>query len=112
MHDLPPAPHLATVHHPNEVAQTQAVATVESLRDKLPQLRIVQHTGGGSFKSQMKKADKSGARLALIWGEDEVASGTVGVKALRLEDRSEEGPGQQSIALADLQDTLRAMLAL
>lgn len=93
-------------------AQTQAVATVESLRDKLPQLRIVQHTGGGSFKSQMKKADKSGARLALIWGEDEVASGTVAVKALRLQDRPEEGPGQQSISLADLQDTLRAMLAL
>ncbi len=44
---------------------------------------VVQHAGGGSFKSQMKKADASGARHALILGEDELKSGEVTVKALR-----------------------------
>ncbi|MGE0876135.1 MAG: histidine--tRNA ligase [Burkholderiales bacterium] len=44
---------------------------------------VVQHAGGGSFKSQMKKADASGARYALILGEDELKSGEVTVKALR-----------------------------
>jgi histidyl-tRNA synthetase len=49
-------------------------------------LRLVTHTGGGSLKSQMKRADKSGALLALIMGEDEMQSGTVGVKYLRSAD--------------------------
>ena len=41
------------------------------------------HAGGGSFKSQMKKADASGARLALIVGDDEAAADTVAIKTLR-----------------------------
>ena len=69
----------------------------------------MQHNGGGSFKSQMKKADKSGARLALIWGEDEVAAGTVSLKALRQEDK--ERVGQQSVCRAELEQTLQALLA-
>ncbi len=44
---------------------------------------VVQHAGGGSFKSQMKKADGSGAWLALIVGEDELGKGEVAVKPLR-----------------------------
>ncbi len=92
-----------------DAAQRQAVATTEAIRDALPALRIVQHTGGGSFKSQMKKADRSGARIALIWGDDEVAAGTVSLKALREEDR--ERVSQQAVALDDLQETLRALLA-
>ncbi len=44
---------------------------------------VVQHAGGGSFKSQMKKADASGAKLALIVGEDELAAGEVTAKPLR-----------------------------
>jgi histidyl-tRNA synthetase len=44
---------------------------------------LVVHAGGGSFKSQMRKADKSGARLAIILGETELAAGTVAVKYLR-----------------------------
>ena len=90
-------------------AQREAVAASELLRDAFPGLRIVQHNGGGSFKSQMKKADKSGARLALIWGEDEVASGTVSLKALREADK--ERLGQQSVARTELEQTLRALLA-
>ncbi len=66
-----------------EGAYPVALAAVEALRDTRPDLRIVQHAGGGSFKSQLKKADKSGARMALIWGGDELAAGTVTIKALR-----------------------------
>ena len=58
----------------------------EDWRDQIHGLRLVTHTGGGSLKSQMKRADKSGALLALIMGEDEMQSGTVGVKYLRSAD--------------------------
>jgi histidyl-tRNA synthetase len=90
-------------------AQTAAFAASEKLRDAFAGLRIVQHTGGGSFKSQMKKADKSGARVALIWGEDEVAAGTVSLKALRGHDGVQQG--QQSVAREQLEEALRALLA-
>ena len=92
-------------------AQREAVATIERTRDQLPALRIVQHAGGGSFKSQMKKADKSGARVALIWGEDEVAAGTVTLKHLRQRAEQEQGSGQQAIPLQDLQGTLATVFA-
>ena len=46
-------------------------------------LAVVLHAGGGSFKSQMKKADGSGARFAIILGETEVAAGKVSLKDLR-----------------------------
>jgi histidyl-tRNA synthetase len=49
----------------------------------VPGLRLLAHCGGGSFKSQFKKADKSGARLALILGDEELAQGTLGCKPLR-----------------------------
>jgi len=93
-------------------AQRTALAVVEQLRDQLPALDIVQHAGGGSFKSQMKKADKSGARVALIWGEDEVAAQTVSVKPLR--DTGGEGARalQQTVPVEKLQETLCAVLAL
>ncbi len=55
----------------------------ESLRDQLPQLNLRVQAGGGSFKSQMRKADKSGAQLAMILGESEVEAGTVSIKHLR-----------------------------
>ncbi|MBK1707929.1 MULTISPECIES: histidine--tRNA ligase [Marichromatium] len=66
-----------------ERAQQEAPVLAERLRDALPELRLVVHAGGGSFKSQFKRADKSGARYALILGEDEAERGVVGVKALR-----------------------------
>ncbi len=88
-----------------------ALSTVESLRDEFPRCKIVQHTGGGSFKSQMKKADKSGARLALIWGEDEVSAGTVTVKPMRVKKESGERMAQQSCQLSELQALLKTALA-
>jgi histidyl-tRNA synthetase len=90
-------------------AECSALVTTEQIRLDFPQLSIVQHRGGGSFKSQMKRADKSGARVALIWGEDEVAAQTVTVKFLR---ESEGGQmRQRTVPLGELETTLQAALA-
>jgi histidyl-tRNA synthetase len=93
-----------------EGAHRAALAAVEGLRDTSPQLKVIQHTGGGSFKSQMKKADKSGARVALIWGEDEAASGSVTVRPLREGADGERGE-QRTVPVSELQATLTAALA-
>jgi histidyl-tRNA synthetase len=63
-----------------------AAALAESLRTRFPEWRISSHVGGGSMKSRMKKADRSGARLALILGENEHARDEVAVKPLRTAD--------------------------
>lgn len=83
-----------------EAAELAALALSERLRDQLPNLRLQVNAGAGSFKSQFKKADKSGALYALILGEDELAQQVVGCKPLR-------GQGeQQSIAWSALADHL------
>ncbi len=94
-----------------EEAHRAALSAVESLRDQMPRCKIIQHIGGGSFKSQMKKADKSGARVALIWGEDEVAAGTVALKPLREQQDGGERLAQTSSPLAELPAALMAALA-
>ena len=63
----------------------QAMQLAEQLRTALPAVRIETNCGGGSFKSQIKKADKSGAAVAIILGEDELSFNTVQVKFLRQE---------------------------
>ena len=75
-----------------------------TIRATIPSAKVLCHCGGGSFKSQMKKADKSGAKIALILGEDEVAKQQVGVKYLR------EEKDQETIAFADLVDYLKSAL--
>jgi histidyl-tRNA synthetase len=60
-----------------------AFALVEGLRDEFPDITVEMNCGGGSFKSQLKRADRSGATVALILGEDEIAARTIGIKALR-----------------------------
>ena len=87
-----------------ESAMQQGFRLAESLRDALPQLRLLMHCGGGSFKSQFKKADKSGAQLALILGEDELAKQQVTIKYLR-EDRP-----QVAVAQTALVDYLKTMV--
>ncbi len=77
--------------------ELQALVLAENLRSQCPGIRLECHCGGGSFKSQMKKADKSGASIALILGEDEKASGTVSVKFLR-EDMDQQSVTQDSLA--------------
>ncbi|MDZ7924207.1 MAG: histidine--tRNA ligase [Marinagarivorans sp.] len=63
--------------------QPQAFALAEEIRENLPFLRVVLNCGGGSFKNQLKRADKSGADVAVILGESEVAENLVGLKWLR-----------------------------
>jgi histidyl-tRNA synthetase len=72
---------VAYVVHAGEGAAALARRVAETLRDA--GLPIVVNAGGGSFKAQMKRADASGARFALIVGEDEAAANRVAVKALR-----------------------------
>ncbi len=83
------APRIAAdvyVVHQGEAADKFARAAAERLRDQ--GLHVILHCGGGSFKSQMKKADASGARYAVIVGDDEAAAGEVSLKSLReLEDQ-------------------------
>jgi histidyl-tRNA synthetase len=74
----------------------QAMQLAEQLRTGLPSLRVEAHCGGGSFKSQIKKADKSGAAVAVILGEDELLSNTVQVKFLR-QERPQETVDQQNL---------------
>ncbi len=68
-----------------ELAERKGGLLAERLRDELPELRLITHCGGGSFKSQFKRADRSGAELALILGDDEARELTIGVKTLRKE---------------------------
>lgn len=82
----------------------QGLLLAEALRDELPQLTIEFHSGGGSVKSQMKKADKSGAVLALILGEDEQQKDEVAVKALR------DDVPQQCVPREDLVSTILNLL--
>ena len=68
----------------------------ETLRDDLPQLKVMNHCGAGNFKKQMKRADQSGASIALIIGQNEMASQQVAVKYLR-----EQQP-QETVSINEL----------
>ncbi|KOR27769.1 histidinol dehydrogenase, partial [Achromatium sp. WMS1] len=87
-----------------EPAQQQGLIIAEQLRDAIQGLRLQIHCGGGSAKSQFKKANRSGARYALVLGENELAQKTIGFKPLR-----EEGI-QQNIPLGELAITLQKIL--
>ncbi|AUL99269.1 histidine--tRNA ligase [Zoogloeaceae bacteirum Par-f-2] len=90
------------VVHVGEAARRLAFRAAEALRTH--GFAVVLHCGEGSFKSQMKKADASGAAVALVIGEDEAAAGEVGLKPLR-------GPGgQQRIALQSLPEAVAGLL--
>lgn len=71
-----------------EKAQPHAIYLSEQIRDNIANIKLVTNAGGGSFKSQFKKADKSGAKLAIIIGDDELDKGIYGVKPLL--DNSEQ----------------------
>jgi histidyl-tRNA synthetase len=74
------APDVYLVHQ-GDAAQIAAFKVAEQLRDAAFNVQL--HCGGGSFKSQMKRADASGAPLAIVIGDDEAAAGEVSVKLLR-----------------------------
>lgn len=89
------APHVYLIYQ-GEAAEKHAFVLAETLKDELPALRLVLNMGGGTFKNQFKKADKSGAALALILGEEELAKGQIAAKLLR-EDKTQEIISLQSL---------------
>ncbi|MGR8934994.1 MAG: histidine--tRNA ligase [Gammaproteobacteria bacterium] len=69
-----------------DAAERFGFGVAEQLRNALPDIKLQMHCGAGSFKSQFKKADKSGAEYALIVGDDEATRQEVGIKALRRDE--------------------------
>lgn len=98
---VPVEVYIAAMGSTAEVAATQLG---EQIRNELPGVRILNHCGGGNFKKQMKRADQSGAHIALILGESEVENATVTLKHLR-----KDAP-QESVVLDQIAATLSAVL--
>lgn len=82
-------------------AEKSGLLLAEKLRDSLPNLRLQMNCGAGSFKSQFKKADKSGADYALILGDDEVANNEISIKFLRKDVE------QRTVTLAELIELIK-----
>ncbi|HVC01965.1 MAG TPA: histidine--tRNA ligase [Steroidobacteraceae bacterium] len=87
-----------------ERAERIGFQLAERLRDERPELKLLFNLGGGNFKAQFKRADKSGARYALVLGEDEAARGSVGLKDLR------DGRAQEDCAVDRLGERLDVLL--
>lgn len=87
----------------DDAALQHALPHIERLRQALPGCAIQMNLGGGSFKAQFKRADKSGAAWALVYGESEVAEGCVTLKPLRSDGT------QQTVAQEQLVETLAAV---
>jgi len=85
-------------------AVNEGFKIAEALRNEIPQLGLQVNCGGGSFKSQFKKADKSGAGYALVLGEDELEKGIISLKPLR--DKQD----QKELPLQSLSDSIRPLL--
>ncbi|MEQ9880063.1 histidine--tRNA ligase [Pectobacterium aroidearum] len=83
--------------------QVAAMQLAEKLRDALPQLKLMTNYGGGNFKKQFARADKWGARVALVLGENEVAAGQVVVKNL-------SNGEQDTLTQADVASRLATLL--
>ncbi|MBJ7223880.1 MULTISPECIES: histidine--tRNA ligase [unclassified Brenneria] len=86
-----------------EGTQLAAIQLAEKLRDTLPQLKLMTNYGGGNFKKQFTRADKWGARIALVLGENEVAAGQVVIKNLTNGE-------QDTLAQADVAARLATLL--
>jgi histidyl-tRNA synthetase len=83
-----------------EAAELEGLLLAEKIRAKAPSLSVITNCGGGNFKNQFKRADKSGARLAVILGDDELEKRTITVKHLRIEEP------QKSMTFDELMDLL------
>jgi len=99
-----PAPADVYVVVNGERAAVEGSRIIESLRDSLPHRRFELNLGGGNFKAQFRRADRSRAALALIIGEDELSRGMVALKPLRLE------AGQTECPVAQLTERIEAAL--
>jgi histidyl-tRNA synthetase len=93
----PPRPDVYLVVGGDELVGP-ALSLAEELRNELPHLRLTQHCGGGSFKAQMKRADRLGARYALVLGSHEHATGTATVKPLRSRDSEQVSIERKALA--------------
>jgi len=91
---------------PDDKVGVELMSLVESLRRAMPSVQCVANCGGGSFKSQMKRADKSGAQFAVIAGERELADNNVLIKPLR-----DASLLQQQVAREDMVNALQILLA-
>jgi histidyl-tRNA synthetase len=95
-----------------ERAEREALRLAEALRDALPGRGVLLNLGGGNFKTQFRRADRSGARLAVVLGDGELERGVVGVKPLRREAGQSECPLQlltaQIAALLDQEPPAQA----
>lgn len=96
------------VLHLGDKASSAAWRFSERLRDASSNLSVVVHCGGGSFKQQFKKADKSGAKVALIFGEEEVNANKVGIKFLR--EQRDQAVMAEVDAIAFLTDYIRGKI--
>ncbi len=85
-------------------AVDEGFVIAEKLRNSSPEIKLLVNCGGGSFKSQFKKADKSGAAYALVLGEDELERGVISLKSLRDEQE------QKELSLSTLSDSIRPLL--
>lgn len=87
-----------------EAAERTGPALAEDLRDRIPGLRLICNAGGGSMKAQFRRADRSGAVVALVLGESEAASGQLAVKPLRGEG------GQETLDRENAVSRIQALL--
>jgi histidyl-tRNA synthetase len=94
--DNTPTPSIFIIASSDE-AMREALVLAENLRDANQDWVVITNTVGGGFKSQFRKADKSGAEFALILGEDEITQGTIGVKNLRKQEEQVTIPRQELI---------------
>ena len=81
-----------------ETAEREGLRFAETLRNEVPGLKLQVNCGGGSFKSQFKKADKIGADYAIIIGDDEVSKGQLSIKSLRTDQEQQTLSQQETIA--------------
>jgi len=88
-----------------ERATRAALALAEKLRDELPAVTLEMNQGGGNFKKQFQRADRSGARLAMVLGDEELERSAVTLKSLRVDGQQTESP------LAELAARIPALLS-
>ncbi|RKF15525.1 histidine--tRNA ligase [Alginatibacterium sediminis] len=100
-----PKPVDVYVIYSGEGTQTAAFALAEQIRDNLLSLRVMVHCGGGNFKKLFKKADRSGAKVALVIAEDELSKQQVTIKYLR------EEQAQQSIEMSSVSEYLETLFS-
>ena len=90
-----------------EAAELEGLRLAEIIRNEVPGLKLQVNCGGGSFKSQFKKADKVGAEYAIILGDDEVSREVLAIKSLRSDEGQKTVTQEQAITF--LQDFLEGM---